>query len=184
MQQTTTKAATPNVWSERMKQTMVLASGLCLFAVFYFSGTFKDIKFPSLPPSGNNKMAVGGQIYKTASTTTVGDVATKAAAFYALLSTSQQATLQQTYTTTLARKWSNLPCGAGCRNGIEFGDLNATQLAAALAVIQAATGTIANDGYDEFVQIRLAEAVLKATAGGTAYDTTLRWICFLNAPSA
>ena len=40
----------------------------------------------------------------------VKDVVTKALAFKAMLTTAQQATLEQTYTTTLARRWSNLPC--------------------------------------------------------------------------
>jgi len=115
---------------------------------------------------------------------TVSDVVTKALAFKALLTTTQQSTLQQTYTTTLARKWSNLPCGSTCRNGIQIGTLTATQLTAALEVIQAAAGTTTNEGYDEFLQIRAAEEVLQATAGGTNYDEGNYYISFLNTPSA
>jgi hypothetical protein len=51
-------------------------------------------------------------------------------------------------------------------------------------VIKAATGTTANEGYDEFLQNRLAEAYLHANGGGSGYDSTLRWIAFLNAPTA
>lgn len=69
----------------------------------------------------------------------------KALAFKALLTAAQQQTLEQTYTTTLARRWSNLPCGSTCRNGIQFSTLSATQLAAALEVIKAAAGTAANE---------------------------------------
>jgi hypothetical protein len=114
---------------------------------------------------------------------TVSDVVTKALAFKALLTTAQQATLEKTYTTALARKWSNLPCGAGCRNGIQFSTLTAEQLTAALAVIQAATGTAANEGYDEFNQIRAADAYLGANGGGSGYGSGIYFISFLNTPT-
>jgi hypothetical protein len=166
-------------WQSWLGRALVFISGISLLSVFYFGGAFSHL-FPQ--PSGSDK-AAGAPLFKTTQTTSVSTVVTKALAFKALLTTAQQATLEQTYTTTLARKWSNLPCGAGCRNGIEFGNLNAQQLAAALAVIQEALGTGTNNGYDEFVQIRLAEAYLNANGGGSGYDTTLRWICFLNDPS-
>lgn len=114
---------------------------------------------------------------------TVSDVVSKAQAFKALLTTAQQATLQQTYTTTLARRWSNLPCGSGCRNGIQFSTLTATQLAAALEVIKAASGTAANEGYDEFNQIRLADDYLGANGGSSGYSGGLYFIAFLNTPN-
>jgi hypothetical protein len=113
----------------------------------------------------------------------VNDVVTAALAFKASLTTTQQATLQQTYTTTLARHWSNLPCGSGCRNGIKFGDLTTAQLTAALAVIQAATGTETNNGYQEFLAVRAAEEALQTTAGGNNYDEGLYWISYLGTPS-
>lgn len=117
------------------------------------------------------------------STSTVSDVVTKALAFKASLTTTQQTTLEKTYTAALARRWSNLPCGSGCRNGIQFSALNSTQLGLALQVIQAAAGTASNEGYDEFNQIRLAEEVLQATAGGNNYDSSIYFISFLNTPS-
>jgi len=113
----------------------------------------------------------------------VSDVVTAALAFKATLTTTQQATLEQTYTTTLARKWSNLPCGSTCRNGIQFSTLSTAQLAAALAVIQAAEGTGTNQGYDEFLSIRVAEDYLNANGGGSGYASGLRWICYLGTPS-
>ncbi|MGC4056593.1 MAG: DUF3500 domain-containing protein [Chitinophagaceae bacterium] len=66
---------------------------------------------------------VGIPLAKTTGTTSVTDVVNNALAFKTMLTTTQQATLQQSYTTSLARKWSNLPCGASCRNGIQFGTL-------------------------------------------------------------
>jgi hypothetical protein len=113
----------------------------------------------------------------------VSDVVSKALAFEALLTTSQQAVLQETYTAALARKWSNLPCGSSCRNGIELGTLTSDQLTAALAVIQAATGTAANEGYDKFQQIRMADDNLNANGGGSGYGSGLYYLSFLNTPS-
>lgn len=113
----------------------------------------------------------------------VSDVVTKALAFKALLTSTQQATLEQTYTTPLARRWSNLPCGSSCRNGIQFSSLNATQLAAALEVIKAAMGTVANEGSDEFNQVRLADTYLGANGGGSGYSEGIYFLSFLNTPS-
>jgi hypothetical protein len=118
------------------------------------------------------------------STTTVSTVVSDAQAFYAMLSSTQQTTLQKTYTTTLAKKWSNLPCGANCRNGIQLGtNLTSVQYAAAMLVIKDALSANANDGYDEYYQMNLAEAYLHANGGGNGYDSTLRWMAFLNAPT-
>jgi hypothetical protein len=118
-----------------------------------------------------------------ASPAAVADVVAKAQAFKATLTPAQTATLQQNYTATLARRWSNLPCGSSCRNGIQFSNLTSAQLAAALAVIQAAMGTAANEGYEEFHQIRLADDILGANGGGGAYNSGIYFIAFLNEPS-
>jgi uncharacterized protein (TIGR03437 family) len=121
----------------------------------------------------------------------VSDIVSKALAFKAMLTTTQQATLEQAYTATLARKWSNLPCSNTCRNGIGLGALTSDQLTAALAVIQAAMNTAANEGYDEFQQIRMADDVLAAAQGsgtgggpgGGGYGSGLYYLSFLNTPS-
>lgn len=119
----------------------------------------------------------------TASPAAVSDVVAKALAFKALLTPAQQAVLEQTYTTTLARRWSNLPCGAGCRNGIQLSTLTTEQLAAALEVIRAAAGTTPNEGSDEFNQVRLADANLNANGGGSGYGAGIYFLAFLNTPS-
>ena len=171
-----------NVWEARLKSLAITISLFCIVILFYRNGSFCGGKYTPPPPADNK--AIGVPLNKSTQSTAVSDVVTKALAFRALLTATQQATLELTYTNTLARKWSNLPGGVGCRNGIEFGDLNAAQLSAALEVIQAAMGTGATDGYNEFLQLRLAEAYLHANGGGNGYDTTLRWIAFLNTPSA
>src|ERR1700712_2777665 len=121
------------------------------------------------------------------SAATTADVVAKANALLALVTTtSQLASLQQTYTTSLAEKWSNLPCGAGCRNGLEFNNMSAAQLTAAKAVIAAAAGTATNEGYDEFMQIVTADSILNISAtanNASAYSSGYYFICFLNAPT-
>ncbi|MGI4873914.1 MAG: DUF3500 domain-containing protein [Janthinobacterium lividum] len=119
-------------------------------------------------------------------TATVSAVVTAANAFLATLSTSQRSAVLLTRTQTLAVKWSNLPCGAGCRNGLQLTSSSITpaQLTAAMAVVQAATGTTTNEGFDETVQIRAADDNLSANAGSNAstYSSNLYFIAFL-APS-
>jgi len=121
---------------------------------------------------------------KSAAAYTVSSVVTAAQAFKALLTTTQIATLQHTYTATLGRKWSNLPCGSGCRNGIQFSTLTAAQLTAAKAVVQEALGSADNQGYNVFNQILLADDYLNANGGGSGYGAGLYFISFLNEPSA
>lgn len=110
-------------------------------------------------------------------------VACLAEAFKATLTAAQIASLQLSLTKANAIKWSNLPGGVSIRNGLEFSSLSATQLAAALAVIEAAAGTTANEGYNEFNQIRAADDVLGAT-GASGYASNKYIIAFLGAPSA
>jgi hypothetical protein len=171
-------------WQARLNQVMIFASAICLGLVFYANGTFSTLWSSSSEPDDNGvKMAAGVPANKTTATTSITNVVDKALVFKNMLTTAQQATLEQTYTATLARKWSNLPCGATCRNGIQFGTLTSAQLSAALDVIKAALSSSTDNGWDEFYANYLAEAYLHANGGGSGYDTTLRWICFLNTPS-
>ena len=89
----------------------------------------------------------------SSATTQVEKVVCLAEAFKATLTSSQIATLQIGFTKAYAIRWSNLPCGVSCRNGLAFSTLTATQLAAAKAVIAAAAGTTTDEGYSEFSQI-------------------------------
>ena len=152
------------------------------------SGLSAFIQGDSFQPQGTGHSIQQGRVLMlpklvAQAPTTVADVVAKAQAFKALLTTTQINTLQKTYTSTLAHNWSNLPCGSSCRNGLQFANLTTAQLTAALQVIQAAAGTTSNEGYDEFSQIRIADDVLKATAGGNAYSSTIYFISFLNEPT-
>jgi hypothetical protein len=114
--------------------------------------------------------------------TGVAKVVCLANAFLATLSTSQQSSVVQTLNLTNAKLWSNLPCGLTCRDGILFSSLNAAQLAAAKAVIAAATSTTADQGYSEFSEINTTDSLLYTVAGG-GYGTGYYVICFLGTPS-
>lgn len=116
--------------------------------------------------------------------TTISTVISKINAFETLLTSAQLAVFNQTRTKALAINWSNLPCGAQCRNGLEFNTLTTAQVTAALAIVQAATGTDVNQGYDEFMQIRAADDILNtnSTNNGT-YSSSYYFICVLGTPS-
>ena len=167
------------------KILLVIFAALSLgFALFYAFSQNTIYAGSSNPVVMNNENPLAENLPPSPdSPVTASDVVTKALAFKALLTTAQQATLEKAYTASLARKWSNLPCGSGCRNGIQFSTLTSDQLTAALAVIQAAMGTVANEGSDEFNQIRAADAYLGANGGGGGYSSGIYFIAFLNTPS-
>ena len=101
-----------------------------------------------------------------------GKVVCAAEAFLATLSEEQQAEVLFDRTQENAVRWSNFPSPFGERNGIQLGTLDETQLAAALAVVKTALGTSEDEGYDEAMQIRMADDVVAlfdtATAGAAA----------------
>ncbi|MGI4742741.1 MAG: DUF3500 domain-containing protein [Janthinobacterium lividum] len=131
--------------------------------------------FPSLRPA-----TVKGTKALT-KTTAVSDVVTAANAFIATLTTAQQATLLQTFNQTNVAKWSNLPCGAQCRLGLQLANLTTAQVTAAMAVVQAATGTTSGDGFNEVQQIRAADDNLGTQRSG--YGNGIYFIAFLGTPS-
>ncbi|SEV95378.1 Protein of unknown function [Chitinophaga sp. YR573] len=128
-------------------------------------------------------VTVGTATTDCSSVTGVEKVVCLANAFLATLSTTQQAQVVQTLSLSNAKLWSNLPCGLSCRDGIAFSSLSATQLAAALAVIQAATGTTTDDGYDEFYKINETDSLLGVVSSSSGYSKGQYVICFLGTPS-
>ena len=163
------------------------AAGICvMFYQSYVLQKKKEATTTSLitPVNDHETPPVVNETAGVNATNDVNAIVTDALAFYNMLSSSQQSTLQLTYSTTLARKWSNLPCGSTCRNGIQLGtNLTSAQYAAAMKVAKDALSKTTNEGYDEFHQMNLAEAYLHANGGGSGYDSTLRWMAFLNVPS-
>ena len=105
-----------------------------------------------------------------------------AESFLATLSPTQKNGVQYPFNrATASSKWSNLPCGAACRNGLQFSTLSATQLEAALRVAQAALSTA---GYGTFHGIRVADDVLGALGAPNVYDSGIYFIAFIGAPSS
>lgn len=109
-----------------------------------------------------------------------------AEAFKATLTASQLAIVQLAYSKTDAVKWSNLPQALTQtkRVGIDFGSLNATQLAAANALLAAvlSSGT-PNEGYNELEGNLVADDYLAANGGGSTYGRGNYYIAFLGTPS-
>jgi hypothetical protein len=115
------------------------------------------------------------------STTIASKVVCLANAFLATLTSTQQASVVLTLNKTNALRWSNLPCGLSCRNGLAFSSLTTTQLAAAKAVAAAAMGTSTGEGYNEFSQIMAADDYLGTMSSG--YSSGNYVIAFLGTPS-
>jgi hypothetical protein len=134
-------------------------------------------------PAAVRMPATAKRLRGTKTTATVTDVVTAANTFIASLSTAQQATLINTYNATNAVKWSNLPCGSQCRLGLQLINLTSAQQALALAVVQAATGTVAGDGFNEIQQIRAADDNLNTGGGGNGYNNGIYFIAFAGTPS-
>lgn len=120
------------------------------------------------------------------SLTGVAQLVCLAEAFKATLSASQLATVQLDYTKENAVRWSNLPQAlySTKRVGIPYSALSATQLAAAKALVQAATGTQNGEGYTEVQHVLLADDYLGANGGGTStYGAGNYYIALLGTPS-
>ncbi|WP_327433588.1 DUF3500 domain-containing protein [Streptomyces sp. NBC_01236] len=119
----------------------------------------------------------------TTATTSVSDVVDAANTFLDTLDDDQQADVLLDFTEANATAWSNLPCGSTCRVGIELSTLSDTQLTAATAVVEAATGTDTGTGtgYDQISQILAADDVLGETASG--YGSGNYYLAFLGTPS-
>ncbi|MEU9452968.1 DUF3500 domain-containing protein [Streptomyces sp. NPDC048277] len=127
---------------------------------------------------GAQKSGVGVQRPVNKNAKGVAAVVAAANAFLNTLTTDQQSSTLLDFTQANATAWSNLPCGASCRNGIEFSTLTDDQLAAAEHVLKVALGDGKDTGYDHVMQTLMADDVLaSAEATSTAGAPT-------DAPSA
>jgi Protein of unknown function (DUF3500) len=168
--------------------TLANGSGSLTFGI---SGT------PTSAGTANFAISFGGQScafsvsVDTATNTTVdcstatgtAKVVCLANAFKATLSSTQLAALQLSYSLSNAKTWSNLPASMSARIGLKMGTLNATQLAAAKALIQEISGTTANEGYDEIQQLWLADDYLYNNGGGSDYGSGNYYIGFFGTPA-
>ena len=89
-------------------------------------------------------------------------VVAAASEFLGMLDDTQKNQAQLDLTRDTATSWSNLPCGQPCRGGVAFSSLTDEQLAAAKQTLQAAMGTGSGVGYDQAMQILLADDYLKS----------------------
>jgi Protein of unknown function (DUF3500) len=118
-------------------------------------------------------------------TTDVAKIVGLAEAFKATLSATQLSTLQLAYTKTDATKWSNLPQALSKnRVGLPTSSLSATQLVAFKKLLEAATGTVVDEGNAEMLAILAADDYLGANGGGSDYGSGNYYIAFLGMPSA
>jgi len=164
-----------------MKIFTSVASATALMAVTAFTQPAAEKVVPAARPALRPATTKG--VRSVTGTQDAAAVVAAANTFIGLLSATQVATLEQTFNSTNVAKWSNLPCGSQCRIGLQLSNLTTAQQTAALAVVQAATGTVAGDGYDEIQQIRAADDYLNANGGGSGYGSGLYFLAFLGTPS-
>ena len=100
--------------------------------------------------------------------------------FKATLSAADQTKVQYTLTKANAVRWSNLPASMSARNGVKFGDLSASSLSAAEALLQAALGTQGESSRASFL---LADDVL-GTVQSNGYGRANYYLAFIGTPSA
>jgi hypothetical protein len=121
--------------------------------------------------SGDSASSSGGASSPASATASAGGVqgvVDSANAFVASLSDDQKAKALLDFTADTAAAWSNLPCGDSCRKGVPFADLSDDQIALGKKVLQASLGTGGGTGYDQAMQILLADDQLGAAqANGT-----------------
>lgn len=117
------------------------------------------------------------------STGSVPKIVCLADSLKATLTASQISTLELPYTYVNSQTWSNLPVTMQARLGIKIGSLSTAQLAIAKAIVQEISGTTANEGTDEAMQLLLADDYLAANGGGTAYGAGQYYLCFNGTPS-
>ncbi|MCA0239941.1 MAG: DUF3500 domain-containing protein [Proteobacteria bacterium] len=118
----------------------------------------------------------------TASSGTLSaDVATAAASFLATLSTSQQSSVQLSWTLDTARRWSNLPAQMVARNGLSWGSLSTAQQTAARTMIATALSASGNALH---IGLQAADDYLAANGGGSSYGNGNFYIALLGAPSS
>lgn len=164
-----------------MKTSTYLASAGALLAIMAFRQHTTHVA-PKLSPATVQRTK---SLTDTQQTAAVTDVVAAANAFLATLSTAQQATVLQAFNSTNVIKWSNFPiAGYNGRIGLRFDALTAAQRTAALAVVQAATGTAANEGFNEIQQIRTADDYLvSAGSNSSIFGSNIYFIAFLGTPS-
>ena len=100
----------------------------------------------------------------------------------ATMTDSQLNELQLSYSVSYAQTWSNLPGSQG-RYGILLGDMDDEQIAYAKAILETASGTVVDEGWDEIVQTLNADDYLGENGGGSTYSSDNYYLAFLGTPA-
>jgi hypothetical protein len=101
------------------------------------------------------------------------------------LSPALLARLQLPYSVTDARRWSNFPpMGYRDRIGPTLGELTPEKLGVAKAIMKAAAGIAADEGYDEIEQIVNADDFLKNNTSSLGFASGNYHIAFVGTPAA
>ncbi len=174
--QTTDLVVSPNRTKTAAAAVTVLSQRAVagLMAVALFGCTLQQQPAPDASEPPPQRACVGGGDGQAAL------VADKAMGFAALLDERQRTTLQQDLNYQNAIKWSNLPISIP-RLGVKFGDLDATQAAAARGVIAAAMSSC---GLKVFDELRLADSVAGPHVPRFNLKPENFFIAFLGKPSA
>jgi uncharacterized protein (TIGR03437 family) len=101
-------------------------------------------------------------------------------AFFATLSSAQQTSVQYPLVLENVTKWSNLPVGAYARNGLRFGDLTSTQIAAVYALAQTA---LSLEGVERLQEIRGADEIIAPLNPQIRWGAANYYIALYGTPS-
>ena len=110
----------------------------------------------------------------------VDKIVKAAVTFLNSLDAGQHSAVVLEYNRANASKWTNLPCGLQCRQGVLFGSLNEKQLSLARAVVEESLGKLPGRGSDQAMQILAADGVLGSKREG--YSAGNYIIAFLGKP--
>jgi len=131
--------------------------------------------------ASTDSSSASGTATSSTTTATYSDVVTAANAFLATLSSTQQATVLETYSLATARLWSNLPAAMVARNGIAWGTLSTAQQQAARNMISTA---LSANGNALHAGLQTADTYLNSIGGGGSYGAGQYYIAFLGTPSS
>ena len=148
----------------RRRPLLMTAATAVAVLVSACSGGSDDASSPTSSSASASATATAGN------TAGAGAVVDAANAFTATLTDDQKTAALLEFTEDNATAWSNLPCGSDCRVGIQVSELSEDQLTAAKTLLQASLGSGAGTGYDQAMQILLADDHLgsvQSSGGGT-----------------
>lgn len=144
------------------------------------AGTYDVVVSNADGSTASNSLTLSVTTASSVSSTLGSAVYDAAMLFYNGLTSTQQSTVQLAWTLDAARRWSNLPAAMVARNGVKWGNLTATQQAAAAALIKTA---LSDSGSSLQSGLQAADDYLAANGGGSTYGNGNYYLAFLGTPS-